>query len=102
MSTFPSEYQENQGITQRLLSAHKGFYDLNDAPFADLFPQPVNTFLNGFRYFPKTDYGVSRKPGFFVSVKMFSDQNMDYEILTGSNPGGHHRCSGLIISMQWK
>ena len=89
MSTFPSEYQDKiKIITQRLLSSHSGSFDINDAPFADLFPHPVNTPLNGFRYFPKTDYGVSRKPGFFVSVKMFSDQNMDYEILTGSNPGG--------------
>jgi hyaluronate lyase len=96
MSTFPSDYQDKiKIVTQRLLSSHSGSFDINDAPFADLFPHPVNTPLNGFRYFPKTDYGVSRKPGFFVSVKMFSDQNMDYEILTGSNPGGHHRSSGF-------
>jgi hypothetical protein len=96
ISNLPSEYQDSiKIITQRLLSSHKGSYDINDAPFADLFPQPIKTPLNGFRYFPKTDYGVLRKPGFYVSIKMFSDQNMDYEILTGSNPGGHHRSSGF-------
>ena len=95
MSNFPSGYQEQiKKITESILSSHSRSFDLNDAPFADLFTDPVNTPLNGFRYFPKTDYGVSRKPGFFVSVKMFSDKNMDYEILTGSHPGGHHRCNG--------
>ena len=96
MSQYPSSYQnEIRKFTGSLIFHKQDSWSLMDAPFADQFQNPADNSLYGFRYFYKNDYGVSRKPGFFVSVKMFSDQNRDYEILTGSNPGGHHRSNGF-------
>ena len=96
MSQYPSDYQERMKIiTARLLSFNKGSLSINDAPFADNFQNPANTPLNGFRYFYKADYGVARRPDFFVSVKMFSDRTMDYEYLTGLNVNGRNLSSGM-------
>jgi hypothetical protein len=96
MSLYPSPYQEEiKKLTGSIIFHKSDSWSLMDASFADAFNKPADNPLYGFRYFYKNDYGVMRKPGFFVSVKMFSDMNRDYEILTGSNPGGHHRSNGF-------
>ena len=100
------------GIGRRLIpKALSGHFTMVSQPMADLAEfdpasaaasraffarnQPgASNDLVGFRWFWRSDYGVSRNAGFFASVRLHSSHTIGWETVNGENLQGQHLADG--------
>ena len=56
--------------------------------------------LTGARYFPRSDYGIYRTPGWYASVRMHSERTIGFEFTNRENLGGWFTADGALLTLR--